>query len=182
MPALGSSAARLRLSDDALRLLVVNHLDGVPVERSPAALRDPEVFRQAGALTRLLHGSAPPRPNPAIGSRMAERPERYLRDGADLFDAREIAAGRAHAGLLAALPPTVTVPCHQDNQARNWLVDGDGTVRLIDFGLARRDVWLRDLSRMYLREWRGAAELRDAFLEAMARFPPTRNGGCCVAS
>lgn len=51
------------------------------------------------------------------------------------------------------------------NQPRNWLVDDAKTVRLIDFGKAEIDAWIRDIDRMYFAEWVHHPDLEDAFFE-----------------
>ena len=68
--------------------------------------------------------------------------------------------------MVAALDPVCVpfVPTHGDNHPRNWLVDDDGVVRLIDFGQATFEWWGRDLLRMRVKDWLGRPDLREAYL------------------
>jgi thiamine kinase-like enzyme len=65
---------------------------------------------------------------------------------------------------LGFVPSYATVN-HGDNQPRNWLVDDTGTIRLIDFGRAGIDAWIRDIDRMYFAEWAADPDLEDAFFD-----------------
>jgi hypothetical protein len=76
---------------------------------------------------------------------------------------------RAQIATMESLPTPRNCPIHNDNQPRNWLTDADGTVRVIDFGKAKRDVQLRDFERMRHQEWRGRPDLRDAFFDGYGR-------------
>lgn len=76
---------------------------------------------------------------------------------------------RAQLRLLESMPAVRSGPIHNDNQPRNWLTDEAGTVRLIDFGKAKRDCLLRDMERLQHQEWRGRPDLRDAFFDGYGR-------------
>jgi thiamine kinase-like enzyme len=54
--------------------------------------------------------------------------------------------------------------CHLDFQPRNWIVDDNGTVRLIDFEHARPDARIRDMARLAHRYWPHRPDLCQAFV------------------
>lgn len=170
VPALGAAAPALHSAHDDLRLLVLSRLPGRPVEGTPAE-REPEVHRQAGALTRRLHDGATPRADAAFAGDLARRLERYAARAESLLTGEEIAFARARVAALAARPPVTTVPCHLDNQPRNWLADEHGGLSLIDFGNAGRRPWIWDLASLWLRVRPGAPALADAFLAGYGRVP-----------
>ena len=89
----------------------------------------------------------------------------------ELLTKAEIDLARAQIRDLARVRQPLTVPCHLDNQPRNWLVDASGTVRMIDFGQADRSVWIQDVGRMYFRHWPGNPDRRDAFFSGDGRVP-----------
>jgi Ser/Thr protein kinase RdoA (MazF antagonist) len=66
--------------------------------------------------------------------------------------------------------PVPVVACHGDFSPRNWLVDEDGVVRLIDFGRFQRDHWTMDLLLMSRRYWLTEPRLRDAFFAGYGRM------------
>lgn len=72
---------------------------------------------------------------------------------------------------MSALPSPVAVPCHLDYSARNWLVDDDGALRVIDFAGAGRDVWVCDLRRLEFGTWATQPGLREAFFDGYGRMP-----------
>lgn len=169
-PALGQGAPVLRAADDSRRLLIVTLLAGHRADESDAQFV-PAVHEQAGRLTRLLHESVPPVLDPEILAATVKSLENWIERGRDLLSDDEIEFARDRVSPLAAFGPVPTVPCHMDNQPRNWLVDDAGTVSMIDFGGCRRDVWIRDLQRMYFQQWQGRPGLRDAFYAGYGRWP-----------
>lgn len=150
--------------DERIRTLLLTREPG-----AITASTDPAVHRQAGVLVRKLHGAAPPRPAPDFAQQLHDRLERGLARGRHLFARRDIEFVRGQVVAIAGVPGLAYVPTHQDNQLRNWLVDADGTVRLIDFGLSTWDVWVRDLIRLYYWDWQGQPALADAFLAGYGR-------------
>jgi Ser/Thr protein kinase RdoA (MazF antagonist) len=125
----------------------------------------PEAFGQAGELTRRLHDSAPAIPLHDFADSLLTQMDSWLNRMPGIVDPTDVDHARGRVQELRQLPPTYSVRCHGDNQPRNWLVDDDGTVTLIDFGRAQVAVWLRDLERMYFKEWYENPALQDAFLE-----------------
>jgi Ser/Thr protein kinase RdoA (MazF antagonist) len=83
--------------------------------------------------------------------------------------AAELDFVRAEIKMMESMSAAWNGPIHNDNQPRNWLTDADGTVRLIDFGKAKRDVQLRDFERMQHQEWRSRPDLREAFFDGYGR-------------
>ncbi|HEY2505489.1 MAG TPA: hypothetical protein VGI58_03160 [Streptosporangiaceae bacterium] len=169
-PALGDAAPALRGADDRLRLLIMTRLPGQRAEGVPAET-DPAAHRQAGRLTRLLHDAEPARVDDGILAATAIGLERSIEAGGHLLTGDEIAFARSQVQPMAELGPVPTVPTHMDNQPRNWVVDNAGVIRLIDFGRCRRDVWIRDMQRLYFQQWEHRPDLRDAFYAGYGREP-----------
>lgn len=164
VPALGDRAPVLRSWNDDLPCFIVSALPG-EIGRDG----DPAVYRQAGALTRRFHDSAPALPDPDFAGYMADRLEGWLARGPGLISPELADFARQQVARIAELPPPKTAPCHWDNHPRNWLVDEEKIVRFIDFGHARRQVWLLDFSRLYFDQWRSRPDLRRAFLAGYGR-------------
>ena len=169
VPALGAHAPALHSAHDDVRLLIVSRLPGVPAEGTPAA-DDPETHRRAGALTRLLHEGTPP-VEVDFAEELRLRLDDYVARGRDVLTADEIDVARSHAARLAGTPPTAAVPCHLDNEPRNWLVGPDDDVALIDFGNARRQPWITDVAPLRQRDWRARPDLAAAFFAGYGREP-----------
>jgi thiamine kinase-like enzyme len=67
--------------------------------------------------------------------------------------------------------PTPLVPTHGDWQPRNWLVDADGTVRVIDLGRADLRPAATDLARVDAQDFRRDPALEAAFLDGYGTDP-----------
>ena len=169
VPALGPGAPTLHSAHDDLHLLLVSRLPGRPADGTPAA-HDPEVHRRAGALTRLLHGSAAPVSDPGFAADLLRRLEKYIARAGGLLSADEIGFARARVAALDG-SPVVIVPCHRDNQPRNWIVGERGELGLIDFGHAERHNWITDVGQLRFRFWRARPELGEAFFDGYGREP-----------
>lgn len=169
-PALGESAPALAWHDDQSRLLIMRRLPGRPVDGTRAET-DPAVHTCAGRLIRLLHDAAPAEQETGLGDLLAAKLERWITQGRDLVAPDEAEFARQEVRKLAGAGPLQTVPCHLDNHPRNWLIDDAGSVRLIDFGQSRPDVWIHDMERLYAGVWSGRPDLRDAYFEGYGRRP-----------
>jgi Ser/Thr protein kinase RdoA (MazF antagonist) len=164
-PLLGDGLApRLRATVAERSLLVQDRLPG----RAGIAAT-PDEFRQAGRLIARLHAAEPAEPDPDYAARCADNLDGWLHRVPGIIAGADLDCVRARIALGAAMPPAVSGPMHNDNQPRNWLTDAGGTVRLIDFGKAKRDVQLRDFERMRSAEWLGRPDLRDAFFDGYGR-------------
>jgi len=125
---------------------------------------------RAGALLRRLHDAGPARPpTDAHRAHGAQRVERLLADCRPVLTARELDFVRAQADLVAQVPLDHEVPCHGDYRAHNWLVDGSGTLRVIDFGKSRWGTVAWDLGKLFLRPWWRRPQLAAAFLDGYGR-------------
>ena len=174
-PALGACASALVGTDDDLCLLLLTMVPGRRAEET-AASTDPDVHRQAGRLTRLLHDAQTATLDRDIALATARKLELWIDRGRSVLSDAEIAFARSRVAPLADAGPLLTVPCHMDNQPRNWVVS-DGRVGLIDFGGTRLDFWLRDLQRMYFQQWEHRPDLRDAFYAGYGRTPDAAERG-----
>lgn len=160
-------APQLVVADADAKIVVTRYLEGDLVLGSEAA-RDPEVYRQAGALLAQLH---------RVGCAVVdEHCEQLANEHTLAWLARphRIRPGLAHAldrtirGWPA--PPVPIVPTHGDYQPRNWLVH-NGQVRVIDFGRAALRPAMTDFVRMAGREFRGRPDLEAAFLDGYGTDP-----------
>jgi hypothetical protein len=164
VPCLAGKAPVLVADDPVSRTMLMTREPGtVNLSAGPSA------HRLAGALLRRLHCAADGWTDAEYAERMRERLDDGLRRGVGLFERRDVDFVRSQVRSLAGLPAPAQVPTHQDNQPRNWLLDDAGEVRLIDFGLSRRDVWVKDLLRLHAWDWQHDAELRTAFMEGYGR-------------
>ena len=157
-------APRLRATVASRSVLVMDRLPG----RAGVAATAAE-FRQAGALIRRLHEAEPASADAGYAARATDNVNRWVREVPGVVGAAELDFVHARLPLLASLPAGRNCPVHNDNQPRNWLTGPDGTVRLIDFGRAKRDYQLRDFERMQYREWPGRPDLREAFFDGYGR-------------
>jgi Ser/Thr protein kinase RdoA (MazF antagonist) len=169
-PALGDGAPALLAADDERQILVMARRPGRLAEETTAET-DPAVHEQAGRLTRRLHDAEPPLLDADATGSTARMLETWISRGSDLLSQEEIDFSREQVRPLATLGSVATVPCHLDNQPRNWLVDDAGAVSLIDFGMCKQDVWIRDVRRLYAQQWVGRPDLRDAFYAGYGRAP-----------
>ena len=155
-------------ADLEARLLLTRHLPGRLVEGTPYADR-PDAFRQAGVLLALLHDQ------PVVID------EDYQRREADKalawLDKPHRIAPSVEArlrDLVASWDTSVAtplVPTHGDWQPRNWLVEDDGTVSVIDFGRADLRPAESDLARLAAQDFRRDPALEAAFLDGYGHDP-----------
>ena len=164
VPAIADRAPALLASGGDV--LVLARIDGEPAPKPG----DPGMHRQAGDLLRRYQAAEPPRPDDGWAERQLEHLEQWIDRAPDgLLSDDEVTFARSGAGALRDLPPLPLVPCHGDFQARNWVVDGDGRVHVIDFERSGPGWWVHDLGRLWWREWLDRPHLRDAFLEGYGR-------------
>lgn len=168
LPALGDGAPRYVASNSRHQTLLISAVAGHLVFNTDDAIR-PEVHRQAGEWLARLHASAPPEPAPGLGGQLAEQLEVVLARANDVLEPFLIDYVRDANSGWARLIDAVTVPCHRDYWARNWIVNGDGVLRVIDFGLSRHDLVVRDFSRLAHYSWSTRPHLKDAFLDGYGR-------------
>ena len=165
-PGMGEYASRLRGYDDEGRLLVLAALSGEPTWPG-----DAESHRWAGAALRLLHEAEPATPWDEFQMAKLTEFEDLAPQASQLLPVEVVDFVLTRILALAELEKVpMRVPCHRDYTPRNWLVDGE-RLRVIDFELARPDVWVNDLARLDSGAWQGRPELRAAFLEGYGRVP-----------
>jgi aminoglycoside phosphotransferase len=178
-PAMGEYAPRLRGYDEEGRLLVLSALSGEAV--GPG---DAESHRRAGAALRLLHEAEPAKPWDEFQLTKLAEFEDLAPRASQLLPVEVVDFVLTRIFALAELDRApARVPCHGDYTPRNWLVDGD-RLRVLDFGLARTDVWVGDLAQLDSGAWRGRPELRAAFLQGYGRTPDAEDEvvlGVCAA-
>ena len=153
--------------DAEARLLVTQYLPGRLVLGGDHG-DDPGVFQQAGELLALFHSQA------AVADDDYERRENG-KALAWLSGPHRIAT--ATAERLRALiegwptPSAVLAPTHGDWQPRNWLIDDDEVIRIIDFGRAAMRPPLTDFGRLAVQDFRRDPRLEGAFLAGYGSDP-----------
>lgn len=168
------------LADRAPRLLavcadpqsiIITALPGDTLaETAQAPHHEATAHRQAGELLRRLHRAAPPRPDLAMTTTIAERGERWLHQAQAFMPAPLQAEIRAHLRALTRLPPLPAVPCHLDFMPRNMILQPDRRLALIDFEHSRYDLAARDLVRLADRIWPTRPDLQEAFLDGYGQL------------
>lgn len=165
-PSLGERVPTMLSDDPSSHTIVVSFEAG-----AVSTVADADAHCQAGALIRRFHDAAPARPAPDFQQELSERLECTIRAAGQQFAKRDVDFVRGQVADLDGVAGLVLVPAHRDNQPRNWLVDDDGVVRLIDFGLSQWDVWVRDLVRLHQSDWQSRPELEEAFLDGYGKSP-----------
>ncbi len=160
-PRLGPGRApTLRFADDDAKIMITDRLPG-----TAGTAVTPDAYRQAGALTRILHDLVPAGTEADHAAPLSGQIEDWLIEQPDAFAAGDVAFIRSMIDELARLPEPRRGSIHNDNQPRNWIVADDGTLAMIDFGRAEIDLYVRDFERMVFAEWRDRPELSAAFFE-----------------
>jgi hypothetical protein len=165
VPAIQYWAPHLITADPDHLILLLTEVPGVPA--SLVALGDDAeqaVYRAAGSVLRRLHDSAPPEYSHQMAVTLAERTSLWVGRAGALLNAGERRLLLEHADAIAAEPVEIRF-CHLDFQPRNWVIDDQGTVRLIDFEHARLDARIRDIARMAHRYWPQRPDLYHAFIQ-----------------
>jgi aminoglycoside phosphotransferase len=155
-------------SDRSLRMLLARWLPGTLVEGTPYA-DAPATFHQAGALLRLLHDQ-PGEVDDDYERRETARSLAWLDEPHRIAPAVERRLRELVATWDVAMP-TPLVPTHGDWQPRNWLVDADGTLRVIDLGRADLRPAATDLARVDAQDFRRDPALEAAFLRGYGSDP-----------
>lgn len=167
-PALGAGTAQLVAADAQTMTILITALPGCPAG-GPGD--DRYCHRQAGALLRLFHDAEPAQPLPGFQHWLHDRIFWWHQQSASLLSAEDQRVIDHHLTALRALGAPDGGPGHFDFQPRNWVVDRDGTVRVIDFEHARIGLQARDFTRLHFRYWASRPRLRDAFFDGYQRWP-----------
>jgi len=166
VPSLGANAPTVLARDAGRQVLIMTKVAGSPMgdgqQLSVEATVD--AHRQAGALLAKFHSAAPAVVIESYVDAQRARMASWLaRDVDGVLDDADVSFAAEQLNALAALPDPVGVPCHQDWQPRNWLIDDRGALSVIDFEVSRIGPWFEDLQRLWWNEWMQDRRLADAF-------------------
>lgn len=163
---LGSHAPQLLAVCDEPPAIIITALRGQPLNETMLDARDEAAaHQQAGELLCQLHQAAPARPEPDMTRWLADRGEYWLHQAMEFTSAACQAQIRAHLAALTELAPIPAVPCHRDYMPRNWILQPNRQLGIIDFEHTRYDLAARDLVRLATRIWPTRPDLEQAFLD-----------------
>ncbi|WP_375764889.1 aminoglycoside phosphotransferase family protein [Archangium gephyra] len=170
-PALGERSVQLVASDGERRLLLLTAVPGQRAETLGLEERlERDLHAQAGELLARLHAQAGE--DTPFAPSLRQRFEAWAPRAEGLLDAATLEWVRRCVEDAAREPWPPQVPCHWDFTARNWLAELTGghlTAYVIDYGNARLNPWLRDLTRLYFETWGQRPDLRAAFFHGYGR-------------
>lgn len=166
-------AAPLIRSDATAKLIATQYLPGRLVQDDPAA-GDLDTYEQAGRLLATFHGQESIE-DPGYEQRADEKALRWLERPHRI--APELAARVRGTIESWPRPPSMLVPTHGDWQGRNWIVDDDRVVRVIDFGRADLRPAAEDFERMATREFVRCPGSEAAFLRGYGTDPANLGRG-----
>lgn len=169
---------RLLYGDGEEKLLVTEFLPGHLV-LGTAAEWDPAVYERAGALLALLHGQqVDERTGSTTGADYEGHENARVLAWLDTEHRIEPGVETRLRDQIAHWPtPSVTlVPTHGDWQPRNWLIDDQETVRVIDFGRADLRPAMVDFARLNAQQFRTMPSLEAAFLAGYGADPRDPDG------
>ncbi len=157
----------LLAADESHRVLVLTFEPGDPAEDVVLPVdAERRVHRLAGRFLRALHDLPFDDPDDLpLEDAFRQRLEAWLARSEGIVSGS--VAAKVKERVSAALPALAgarRVRCHRDFTARNWLVDAQGGVTVIDFEHSRPDWRWVDLERLWTGPWRQRPDLREAFL------------------
>jgi Ser/Thr protein kinase RdoA (MazF antagonist) len=160
---------QLIAADADLGILVLTAVDGTLAQEMDL---DADVFHQAGCVLRDLHGLALGGAQADPVAAFVERAERWDRRSAAFVDDDDRAwmSGRIRE-ITELLPHVRRVPCHRDYTPRNWVIDAEGRLRVIDFGHARADYWILDVDKLWSDQWIDRSDREAAFWDGYGTRP-----------
>ncbi|GAA3120169.1 hypothetical protein GCM10010466_08770 [Planomonospora alba] len=170
-PQLGARAPHLVAFDEGSCSLLVTYVPGRRADRlRPGSTAEERAHRGAGETLRLLHAVPLEQPAVDVAAFLAGRMLHWAvrAHAAALIDQAELRTLHRHAEELAATPMDGVI-CHLDYQPRNWIVQPDGGIAVIDFEHTRPDALVRDLARLAFRRWPHRPRLREEFLTGYGR-------------
>ena len=164
VPAIHDRAPHLVATDPDNLILLLTAVSGVPASNvTPGGDAERAAHHAAGIVLRRLHDSALLGHSPTMAATLAERTRHWVDRAGALLTTAQRRLLLDHADAVASAPVEVRF-CHLDFQPRNWIVDDDGTLRLIDYEHARLDARVRDLARLAHRYWPRRPDLYHAFV------------------
>ncbi|WP_431984850.1 phosphotransferase [Streptomyces qinglanensis] len=169
VPHLGGAAPKLVAADTQLRAVVVTAVPGRPPHGAALSPREQwRLFHRIGALASAIHRSAPAQPAVSDQGAALEKVERHLHRARPHLASGDKEFLRALVRRAQSLPGLARVPTHGDFQLRNLLLDGDGSLAVIDFERSEPGPAIRDIVRL-CDTWAGRPDLYDAFFAGYGR-------------
>jgi phosphotransferase family enzyme len=170
VPTLAERAPRLIQSDPGIPGIIMTAIPGQQAADATAGPssqpgREADHHHQAGELLRHLHTTAPGAVSPETPSTLTQRLENWMPRARLILTAEELALVARSTADLADADTLPLVPCHLDYQPRNWVIDANGVLRILDFEHARLEVDIRDFVRLEFRHWTARPDLREAFYD-----------------
>jgi tRNA A-37 threonylcarbamoyl transferase component Bud32 len=164
VPAIHDLAPHLVATDPDHLILLLTAVPGVPASNvTPGGDAERAAHHAAGTVLRRLHDSAPPDHSLTMAATLAKRTRHWVGRAGALLTTAQRRLLLDHADAIASTAVEVRF-CHLDFQPRNWIIDDDRTLRLIDYEHARPDARVRDMARLAHRYWPRRPDLYHAFI------------------
>lgn len=168
LPHMTGVAPRLQAESVQHRALLITAVPGRGVTRKNLGASE-DVHRRAGGWLAQLHNAAAPVAFPDLAAELEQRLRRMLVVSWHELDRPTVDYLTQVADRFAVMPELQLVPCHLDFKPRNWIVDDDGELGVIDFSGCDLGLVAEDLSKLANTEWTERPDLRAAFFEGYGR-------------
>ncbi len=163
---ISEQCSQLIAKQENLNSILLTSIEAEPLEQqSLSAKQEQAAYEQAGRMLRTWHDLNYADNDIDLAEAMRQRLKQWTQRAKDIVGKQEISWVKDQTlELINHLKDYQRVPCHRDYSARNWLLDKDGKLWLIDFEHARADFFLVDFERQYNSIWLTRPDIKEAFL------------------
>lgn len=152
--------------EESLNAILLSSLEAEPLEQQNlSAKQEQVVYEQAGQFLRTWHDLKYIDNDIDLTDAMQQRLTKWTQRATNLVEDKGITWVKDQTlELIHHLKDYQRVPCHRDYSARNWLLDKNHRLWVIDFEHSRADFFLVDFERQYSSIWLTRPDIKEAFL------------------
>ncbi len=158
--------SQLIAKQENLNSILLSSIEAEALEQQSLSARQEQAsYEQAGQFLRKWHNLNYRDNDIDLTDAMQQRLKKWTQRAKNLVEDKEIAWVKEQTlELIFHLKDYTRVPCHRDYSGRNWLLDKDHKLWVIDFEHSRADFFLVDFERQYSSIWLTRPDLKEAFL------------------